>query len=185
MKRFTLIVFACLFACTVTAEENWRHKKGQEKRKVNDAAERYEHQADKLQAMAREETNPATRKKMEELAAKNRVLAEHKRKAAVSQSRGKDYDWSEYHQTQAEANQLWGDIRKDQNAAGKEWQKEHREAKGASDADVKKKMAKNKHQYTQEKEAAVKKEYKDPEVDMVPKKKTYQTESGFTIRTSL
>lgn len=180
MNTRILMTVLSLSALTVLAGDKSRPGKQKDNPGFNKAAERYDHNAKKLRKMAAETDDPATKQKMLDLADKNGSLAEHKRKASAQQKSGKGYNWDEYHKTQAEAETLWKEVQAEQKMARKDLHKEKAETKKSLHKEMKKKDAPSFKQKSEEKDAGAM-----SEKEKKPVSKTYKTESGFTVRTSL
>ena len=175
MKPQTLLILLSLIVLTLRAETESAPPGNKKHHSFSSAAEKYDHQADKLEARAASEKDPAIKAKLQELAGKNRRLAHNKREATHAQQKGESYDWSAYHSTQSEATKLREEIRKEKGMSGKKVSKEKWKS---SKADmVQKDKSGKKQTYVKE---------KDPQAKEPKSKSKYiQTDNGFKVRTSL
>lgn len=173
MKTILLTTIVTLSMFSISAEEGWKQKKQKGSDGFVSQAEQYDQRAEKLRARAEQEQDPTLKSQYLELAEKNSALANHKRNASNARKQGKQYNWDEYHQTHAEAKALWKEIQGKKGMTPKTT-KDHKQKK----------------QYNSEASDGSKKggttsKYNPSEEKGAGSSKTYTTESGFKIRTSL
>lgn len=135
------------------------------------AVQKYEKKAKQYAERAGKADDGQMKSRLETLSQSYAELAEHKRAAGKAQKDGKSYDWTDYHATRGQINQMEKDMRLHRKTGNKNKK---------DPSDLKKHPPKNAAKGGKE----VSKAEKDPK-PAAPKGKTYKTEDGFKIRTKL
>jgi hypothetical protein len=152
------------------------------------AARHYERRSRITARQAEKAVDPEQQKRFSELSKKYQVLADNKREALKAEQSGRKYDWGGYERTRNEVKALEETLRAERKnekgdrdmsgqKEGKEWKSPEEGKKPKSDeGHVKEKDGKE-----DKEEKGDKEEKPEPK----PEAKTFKTESGFLIRTSL
>lgn len=173
--EYTMNVRSCLailifalgvsaYSETKTAGKETSHKKESVQKGVPQAVQMYEGRSRRAVKHADRAEDPYVKERLKTLSKSFSQLADHKRAAAEAGAKGEKYDWSDYHETKAEAEKIEKEL--------KEYQKRHHPR---AETGMKK-------DHSSEKAHAVDGKKNDAET---AEKKTFKTESGFMIRTKL